>query len=108
MSLTATGRYRLFALSPSRPGFVIVEDRESQHRLFIRKNGHVTRKVLDPDLVAALAEHPDWKVVRDGHWYSVEELSRVQLPERGAAYFGESARLDVSASDERTIEEWTD
>lgn len=107
MSLTASGRFRLFALSPSRPGFAIVEDRELQHRLFIRKNGQVTRKTLDPDLVAALVDHPDWKVVRDGHWYSVEELSRVQLPGRRQVYLDEAAPLDIAGSDQ-TIEEWSD
>lgn len=107
MSLTASGRYRLFAFSPSRPGFVIVEDTEAQHRLFIRKNGEITRKTLDPDLVAALVDHPDWRIVRDGHWYSIDELRRVQLPERRDHDLDEVVLLDVSGGD-RTIEEWSD
>lgn len=107
MALTASGRYRLFAVCPSRPGFVIVEDAEGQHRLFISKNGQVTRKPLDPNLVAALAEHPNWTVVEDGRWYSLDELRKLRPPASRQTVLDESVPLDTIER-ERMIEEWSD
>ncbi|HLI52065.1 MAG TPA: hypothetical protein VKU87_09715 [Thermomicrobiaceae bacterium] len=70
----ASTEMRIVAASPSKPGDLIVEDREGNRRLFIGSTGSLSRGALNLDFFDALLRRQRWEPIDDDGWYSLEEL----------------------------------
>ncbi|MDI3338950.1 MAG: hypothetical protein QJR03_00290 [Sphaerobacter sp.] len=79
--MTDQALLRIIAASPSKPGDLIVEDRDGQQRLFIGSTGTLSRGVLNGDFLAALLRSDRWEPSQDPTWYSLEDLRRRFAPE---------------------------
>lgn len=71
---------RIVAASPSKPGDLIVEDREGNRRLFIGSTGSLSRGALNVDFFDALLRRQRWEPVEDSGWHSLEELQAKFTP----------------------------